>query len=101
MPGVDVISMNTGALKGIGQGGRERLIRYGYPGMADLFVRVSVGTRCAPSSRVLWIELKTSTGKQSDAQVAFQQQAEKWGDLYRVVRTVDDAQQAIEEVKDA
>jgi len=100
-PGVDVIQMNTGALKGIGQDGKERLIRFGYPGMADLFVRVSVGTRCAPRYVVLWMECKIPPDKQSDAQVAFQQQTEKWGDLYRIVRTIEDAQRIIEEVKNA
>ena len=99
MQGVDVISMNTGALKGIGQGGKERLIRYGYPGMSDLFVRVSVGTKCEPRYAVLWIELKVKGGKQSPAQVCFEGQAAKWGDHYRVVRSVEEAELAVREVR--
>jgi hypothetical protein len=99
MPGVDVISMNTGALKGIGQGGNERLIRFGFPGMADLFVRVSVGTKCVPRYAVLWIELKTPGKKQSDAQVCFEGQAAKWGDHYRVVRSIEEAELAVREVR--
>ena len=97
LPGVDVIQMNTGALKAIGQGGKERLVRYGYPGMADLFVRVTVGSRCAPRWDVLWMECKVPPDKQSPAQVAFEQQAGRWGDLYRVVTSVEEAVRAVGE----
>ena len=99
MPGVDVMPMNTGALKGIGQGGKERLIRYGFPGMADLFVRVSIGTKCVPRYAVLWIELKMTGARQSEAQVCFEGQAAKWGDHYRVVRSVEEAELAVREVR--
>ena len=88
LPGVDVIRMNTGQAN---HGGRR--VRYGYPGMADLFVRVR-GPKCSPY-RVLWIELKAGT-KQSDAQAAFQQQAEQWGDRYIMATSVDDVLRELE-----
>ena len=49
----------------------------------------------SPAHGVLWIELKAGT-KQSDAQIAFQQQAEKWGDRYIVAKSVDDVLDALE-----
>jgi hypothetical protein len=98
MQGVDVIRMNTGAT-GIGVGKARRFVRYGFPGMADLFCRVSIGTKCVPRYAVLWIELKTPGKRQSPAQVCFEGQAAKWGDHYRVVRSVEEAELAVREVR--
>lgn len=90
LPGIDVIRMNTGQAN---MGGRR--VKFGYPGIADLFVRVR-GPKCQVHG-VLWIELKAGT-KQSEAQIAFQQQAEKWGDRYIVAKSVDDVLDALEEI---
>jgi len=91
VPGVEVIQMNTGALRAVGQGGRERLVRYGYPGMADLYVRA----RSGHVHRTCWLECKVPPDKQSPAQVAFEQMAQRWGDTYVVVRSVEDALRAV------
>jgi hypothetical protein len=98
MQGVDVIRMNTGATA-IGEGASRRFLKFGFPGMADLFVRVSIGTKCVPRYAVLWIELKMTGARQSAAQVCFEGQAAKWGDHYRVVRSVEEAELAVREVR--
>ena len=98
MQGVDVIRMNTGATV-IGEGKARRFVKFGFPGMADLFVRVSIGTKCVPRYAVLWIELKVHGARQSAAQVCFEGQAAKWGDHYRVVRSVEEAELAVREAR--
>lgn len=94
LPGVDPIRMNTGALMAVGQGGKQRPVRYGYPGMADIYCRVFIGTRCRPRWETLWIELKAKSA-QSAAQVAFQEKVERWGDHYILARNVDECVNAI------
>ena len=53
-----------------------------YPGLSDM-VAVKNG-------RVIHIELKTRTGKQSDNQIQFQADIEAVGGEYRVVRCIED-----------
>ena len=53
-----------------------------YPGLSDL-VAVKKG-------RIIHIELKTKTGKQSDKQEKFQADIEAAGGEYRVVRCLED-----------
>ena len=53
-----------------------------YPGLSDM-VAVKNG-------RVIHIELKTRTGKQSDNQIQFQADIEAAGGEYRVVRCIED-----------
>jgi len=77
-----VVRMNTGAIVSEYKG-KTRLHKYGYPGMADLYVRT-------PSSVTLWIECKSSIGKQSDLQRQFQMRVETLGDIYVLARSVDD-----------
>lgn len=88
-PGVLVIQHNTGALKGIGAGGRERLIRYGYPGMADLYVRVR--PKALGVWRTIWMEIKVGGDSQRPDQVAFQESMERCGDMYYIIRDADTA----------
>lgn len=58
-------------------------------GVADMLL-------LAPSGRVLCLELKTPTGRQSEAQRLWQQAAEGAGYRYVVVRSFDDFRAAIE-----
>ena len=53
-----------------------------YPGLSDM-VAVKNG-------RVIHIELKTRTGKQSDNQIQYQADIEAAGGEYRVVRCIED-----------
>ena len=48
-----------------------------------------------PEGKVLFIEVKTQEGKQSDKQVAFQKKVESLGHKYFVVRGVDDVKKIL------
>lgn len=39
---------------------------------------------------LLWLEVKTATGKQSELQKSFQAKVESEGHVYAVVRSIDD-----------
>ena len=54
------------------------------PGVSDLIA-------FRPSRGVTFIEVKTQTGKQSPAQVRFQERCKDFGVEYHLVRSVDDA----------
>ena len=47
----------------------------------------------------VWLEVKTSKGKQSQAQFEFQHAVERAGGFYFIVKSVEDSVKAINEVK--
>ena len=59
------------------------------PGVSDLVVML-------PEGRVLFLEVKNETGKQSDAQRSFEQTCHRLGFEYHVVRSVDDVRHLID-----
>ncbi len=62
---------------------QQHLTRTGlYPGASDLIVH--------HHPRLIWVEVKTATGKQSDKQKAFQCHVESLGYSYYLVRSLDD-----------
>jgi hypothetical protein len=68
------------------------------PGVADLEFHWSAGCifdehikRELPAAHVLYLELKTRTGKQSEAQTEFQREAELAGAMYRIAYDLDEA----------
>jgi hypothetical protein len=61
-----------------------RPISYGVPGMPDIGGVLIDG-------RSLGIEVKTATGRQSSEQIAYQKMMTKFGGLYIVARSADDA----------
>lgn len=64
---------------------RGRPVRFGTPGMADvLCFREYYGIY------PIWLELKSSIGKQSLEQKRFQQLVEERGHRYLIVRSLDD-----------
>jgi hypothetical protein len=75
--------------------GRARTIKEGVyvkqkdviPGMADVMV-----TRFMPDGlrKVMWIEVKVGKDNQSPEQVMFQKLCERRGELYLIVKTIDD-----------
>jgi hypothetical protein len=75
--------MNTGAVKL-----ESRLVRFGVKGMADI---IAFPTRCSVPA-VLWIEVKSATGKQSPEQKSFEAQVRKAGHAYVVARFIDDVE---------
>ncbi len=78
--------MNTGQMVQE-RGGRKRVIKFGVIGMADVLA--------FPDARVLWIETKTRTGKQSPFQRSFQAQVERAGHRYIVARSIEDVRDAL------
>ena len=64
-----------------------------YPGVADLVVWL-------PGGRVMYMEIKTPTGKQSPAQVKFQARCEAAGIPYAVARSVEESLKIIKKTID-
>lgn len=82
---------NSGALPAMGRGGRSYPLRYGLGvGGADL-----VGL-LRPSGRFIAFEVKTAIGKQSDHQKAWERAVQEGGGFYRVVRSAEEALEALE-----
>lgn len=49
-----------------------------------------------PNGRTAWIECKTATGKQREAQIRFQQMVESLGHKYYIMRCVEDVNKLVE-----
>lgn len=81
---------NSGAYTVKGQSGRDRFIRFGRAGSADI-----VGL--LPSGRFLAVECKASNGKLSTLQEEFRRDIERNHGLYIVARSVDDLAAALRE----
>ncbi len=81
-----VMRNNTGALKT-----EHGFIRFGYSGLADISV--------FHKGKVLFLELKSDKGKQSENQITFQEKVQKVGCLYFVCKTLDEIQNAVNILK--
>lgn len=55
------------------------------PGLSDLIV-------CWPGRGVAFVEVKSAVGRQSEAQVGFQEAVESAGGVYVVVRSIEDCE---------
>jgi hypothetical protein len=90
--------MNTGAMQSE-HNGKKRFMRFGTPGMADVLAfpnrRSARGVLINGCSHVLWLEVKSATGKQSALQKSFQAQVEAEGHRYAVVRSIQDVKEAL------
>lgn len=75
--------MNTGAMRSE-YNGKARFMRFGTPGMADVLA--------FPYRKVLWIECKAQSGRQSDLQKTFEQQVTGEGHHYIVARSTGDVE---------
>ncbi len=85
--------INSGGAMLNGHGGGGQFVRFGAPGMPDILARGSNGT-------VVWIEVKSPTGKQTPDQKAWQRDAEGFGDVYILARKVEDVMALFEGRKD-
>jgi hypothetical protein len=72
--------------------GKQRFMRVGTPGMADI---LAFPNYPYSGPYVLWIEVKSSTGRQSELQKSFQSQVEWYGHSYVVARSIEDVEAAI------
>ena len=84
LPGSFGFRMNTGAVQDSG-----RFIRYGVPGQPDIFLILK--------GRFIGIEVKTRTGRQSEAQKQWQRNCERAGGLYILARSVHDVEVRLRE----
>ena len=81
----------TGALPAVGRGGRTYPVRFGLGvGGADL-----VGL-LRPSGRFIALEVKAERGRQSTEQIAWSRAVEGAGGFYRVVRSPEEALEALD-----
>lgn len=74
---------NTGALRD-----GKRFVRFSKPGTADIMATILI-----PNTRVhhvLWLELKSATGRQRDKQKDFQLEVEDAKHTYLLIRDVDE-----------
>ncbi len=78
-PGVRVFRNNTGAIKM-----DHRMVRFGLAGSADILGII------APHGRVLAVECKSATGRQSKQQSIFQRVIERHGGLYILCKSSDE-----------
>jgi hypothetical protein len=76
---------NTGAAQTVA----GRWVRYGVPGQADIS-----GIRL-PHGQFVQIEVKSATGRQTEAQRKWQRMVEKFGGLYVLARSVEDVERAM------
>ena len=79
---------NVGAVEAVYHG-KSRFMRFGVAGMSDVIAYPK------PPRPVLFIEVKTATGKQSDLQASFQQQVESHGHKYVIARSIEDVEEAL------
>jgi hypothetical protein len=75
--------MNSGGAMVSGHKGKGQFVRYGSPGLPDILARGSTGA-------VVWIEVKSPTGKQTGDQRKWQIDMERFGDIYILARSVED-----------
>lgn len=75
--------INSGGGVLAGHKGKGQFVRFGAPGMPDILARGSLGA-------VVWIEVKSPTGKLSEDQKAWKRDAERFGDTYVLARSVED-----------
>jgi hypothetical protein len=74
--------INTGAVKIPAANGRDRFIRFGFPGCSDIIGMLKDG-------RFLAVEVKSPVGRATEAQEAFLSQVATHGGVAGVVRSVD------------
>lgn len=78
-------------------GGKRRAIHMAAAGTADIMAILGAECEDYPAShkKILWIEVKTSGGKQSELQRSFQMQVEDLGHCYVIARSIDDVEAAL------
>lgn len=87
LPGVRPMRRNAG-LTVLQTATSRRAIKGCEPGTPDVEVMLSGG-------RVVWLELKTATGRVTPTQAAWHERARAMGHTVHVVRTVDEAMAAV------
>ena len=95
------LRMQVGAMQSDYKG-KQRFMRFGVPGCADILAFPEVTVHCAGGCRrtitaplPTWLECKTEKGKQSELQKSFEKQVTAAGHLYAIIRSIEDAKKAL------
>ena len=101
------VRMNSGVTVAV-TNGRRRAIHMNAPGTADILAFPKIRKQDITAygnipganlwyevSVILWIEVKSSAGKQSEFQKSFQQQVEREGHRYVLARSIEDVAAAL------
>ena len=75
--------INTGAVKIPAPGGKDRFVRYGFPGCSDIIGQLTDG-------RFLAVEVKSPTGRATEAQGAFLELVRINGGVAVLARSIED-----------
>lgn len=75
--------MNTGAIKIPAPSGKDRFLRFGFPGCPDILGQMTDG-------RLLAIEVKSPSGRATEAQAAFLALVATHGGVAVLARSLDD-----------
>jgi len=86
--GIFALRMNVGGVRATYHG-KERYVRFGVPGMADVLA-LARAIDATHFSRAIWVECKAEGGKQSQAQREFQATVEAEGHQYIVVHSASE-----------
>ncbi len=79
---------NSGALP-MQRNGQQYFVRFGAKGSPDII--------CVIAGRFVGLEVKDEKGKQSEDQKEFQRSLESAGGIYFLVRSIDEAMEAVED----
>jgi hypothetical protein len=86
---------NTGAVASEYKG-KKRFMRFGTPGMADVYCLVKLPCECGRlCTTIVYIEVKNEKGKQSELQRFFEQDVTREGAKYIVARSVEDVERSL------
>lgn len=100
-PDVLAMRLQSGAYRAMDN--PNRIIKVGAPGMPDTMLVVAVEITPDMVGQTMAVcaaaEIKTSTGRQSEAQKRWQSAFEKRGGVYRLVRSPADMLALIEQIK--
>ena len=80
---------NTGAVKIPAPSGKDRFVRYGFPGCSDIIGQLTDG-------RFLAIEVKSKTGRATEAQSEFLAMVATNGGVSVLARSIDDVTPLLE-----
>lgn len=78
------------------RGNTRRRVKLCRPGTADFFVIQKRGYFFERRARIIFLETKSTKGKQSEAQKEFQGMVERQGAEYHLVRSVEDLLEVLE-----
>ena len=92
--------VNTGAVVSE-HNGKKRMFRFGMAGAADILCSVRQARYSGDSwyTAWLWLEVKAPKGVQSPSQIRFMDEVRAEGHYYAVVRSIEDVEAVLKEIR--